>query len=250
MLFWRCESQKMIETKLDWINNKTIYEVNWRQFTDKGDIHSLKEHIPRLKEMGVGILWFMPIHPIGKENRKGELGSYYSVKDYFTVNPELGTLEEFKNLVDYIHEMDMYVILDWVANHTACDNKMVIQHPEWYTKNKFGDFQPPKGTDWSDVYDLDYSQEDLRNYMINAMEFWVKEIDIDGFRCDVAGMVPTEFWELAVAKLQSIKSVFMLAEWEEPELLDKAFHADYNWSLYHILKDKRHPSQLPCYQNL
>ena len=232
-----CGGSQMVTSKTDWINKQTIYEVNLRQYTDDGTISSFRKHLPRLKEMGFGILWFMPIHPIGEKNRKGELGSYYSVKDYFSVNPEFGSAEEFKSLVNEIHKMGMYVIIDWVANHTACDNEMVSANPEWYTRDKNGDFQPPLGTDWSDVYDLDYTSLDLRQYMINAMEYWVKEYDIDGFRCDVAGMVPTEFWESAVERLNLIKPVFMLAEWEDPELLEKAFIADYNWSLYHILKD-------------
>ena len=133
--------------------------------------------------------------------------------------------------------MGMYVIIDWVANHTACDNAMVSNNPDWYTRNKNGDFQPPPGTDWSDVYDLDFSNPDLRSYMTNAMEYWVKEFDIDGFRCDVAGMVPTDFWETTITKLGYIKPVFMLAEWEDPELLNNGFQADYSWQLYHILKD-------------
>ena len=130
----------------------------------------------------------------------------------------------------------MYVFVDWVANHTACDNAMVSENPDWYTRNKGGDFQPPLGTDWSDVYDLDFSNPDLRSYMANAMEYWVKEFDIDGFRCDVAGMVPADFWETTINKLESIKPIFMLAEWEDPELLDRGFQADYSWQLYHILK--------------
>ena len=232
-----CGERQMQTINADWINNQTIYEVNLRQYTSDGTISSFRKHLPRIKEMGFGILWFMPMHSIGEKNRKGELGSYYSVKDYFSVNSEFGTAEEFKILVEEIHEMGMYVIIDWVANHTACDNDMVFTNPEWYTKNKKGDFQPPKGTDWSDVYDLDYTKTNLRDYMIGAMEFWVKEFNIDGFRCDVAGMVPTDFWESVVQRLNSIKPVFMLAEWEDPELLEKAFQADYNWSLYHILKD-------------
>ena len=232
-----CGGSQMVTSKTDWINNQTIYEVNLRQYTEDGTISSFRQHLPRLKEMGFGILWFMPIHPIGEKNRKGELGSYYSVKDYFSVNPEFGTAEEFKSLVNEIHKMGMYVIIDWVANHTACDNEMVSANPEWYTKDKNGRFQPPLRTDWSDVYDLDYTNLELRQYMIDAMEYWVKVYDIDGFRCDVAGMVPTDFWESAVERLNLMKSVFMLAEWEDPELLEKAFKADYNWSLYHILKD-------------
>jgi len=221
----------------DWINDQTIYEVNLRQYTNDGTISAFRKHLPRLKDMGIGILWFMPLHPIGEKNRKGELGSYYSVKDYFSINSEFGTAEEFKTLVDDIHKLGMYVIIDWVANHTACDNEMVALNPEWYTKNDNGKFQPPTGTDWDDVYDLDYSRADLRDYMARAMEYWVTEFDIDGFRCDVAGMVPTDFWEATIEKLNLVKPVFMLAEWEDPELCEKAFKSDYNWSLYHILKD-------------
>jgi glycosidase len=179
----------------------------------------------------------MPIQPIGTVNRKGPLGSYYSVQDYYGINPDFGTLDEFRFLVDEIHELDMYVILDWVANHTAWDNPMASEHPEWYTKNDDGFFQPPLGTDWDDVIDLDYSNDDLRAYMTDAMEYWVREVGIDGFRCDVAGMVPTDFWESVTPALQKIKPVFMLAEWDDPELLENAFHADYNSGLYHILKD-------------
>ena len=185
----------------DWINDQTIYEVNLRQYTSDGTIASFRNHLPRLKEMGIGILWFMPIHPIGEINRKGELGSYYSVKDYFSVNPEFGTAEEFRSLVHEIHGMGMYVILDWVANHTACDNELVTTNPDWYTKNENQNFQPPSGTDWSDVYDLDFGQNGLRGYMTSAMEYWVREFDIDGFRCDVAGMVPSDFWETTIKKL-------------------------------------------------
>ena len=224
-------------TSPEWSNNLTIYEVNLRQYTPQGTLRAFREHLPRLKSLGVGILWFMPIQPIGTVNRKGTLGSYYSVQDYYGINPDFGTLDEFRSLVDEIHELDMYVILDWVANHTAWDNPMASEHPEWYTKNDEGNFQPPPGTNWDDVIDLDYSNDDLRAYMTDVMEYWVQEIDIDGFRCDMAGMVPTDFWESVTPALQKIKPVFMLAEWDDPELLENAFHADYNWGLYHVLKD-------------
>ena len=184
--------------------------------------------------MGIEILWFMPIHPIGEVNRKGHLGSYYSVKDYFDVNPEFGTLNEFKALVKEIHEMDMFIILDWVANHTAWDNQLIEKHPDWYTKNSQGVFTPPSGTDWSDVVDLNYNSIDVHDYMFSAMEYWIKEFNIDGFRCDVASMVPLQFWENSVLKLNKIKPIFMLAESDDPELIEQAFHADYNLSLIHI----------------
>ena len=224
-------------TSPEWSNNLTIYEVNLRQYTPQGTIRAFREHLPRLKSLGVGILWFMPIQPIGTVNRKGTLGSYYSVQDYYGIYPDFGTLDEFRSLVDEIHELDMYVILDWVSNHTAWDNPMASEHPEWYTKNDEANFPPPPGTAWDDVIDLDYSNDDLRAYMTDVMEYWVREIDIDGFRCDMAGMVPTDFWESVTPALQKIKPVFMLAEWDDPELLENALHADYNWGLYHVLKD-------------
>lgn len=220
-----------------WFNDKTIYEVNLRQYTEEGTIQAFRSHLPRLKNMGVGILWMMPIHPIGEINRKGNLGSYYSIKNYYEINPEFGTLNEFKNLVDEIHELGMYVIIDWVANHTSWDNAIVSSNPEWYTKDSNGNFMPPKDTDWSDVIDLDFSKSPLRRYMIDAMKYWIKEIDIDGFRCDVAGMVPNDFWEKSIKELNQIKTIFMLAEWEDPKLLKAGFNADYNWTLYHALKD-------------
>ena len=219
-----------------WSKNIGIYEVNLRQFTPEGTFVSFEKHLPRLKELGVGILWLMPIHPIGELNRKGTLGSYYSVKDYKAVNPEFGTLEEFKALVDKIHSMGMYVIIDWVANHSAWDNVWVKSHPEFYARDKEGNFVPPV-PDWRDVIDFDYSNKELWNYMIDAMKFWVEGADIDGFRCDVAAMVPTEFWNKARAELEKAKPVFMLAEAREPELHEFAFDMTYNWKLKNIFNE-------------
>ena len=158
-----CGEKPMKAVSKTWFNDQTIYEVNIRQYTEEGTIQAFRSHLPRLKSMGVGILWMMPVHPIGEINRKGTLGSYYSVKNYYEINPEFGTLNEFKNLVDEIHEHGMYVIIDWVANHTSWDNSIVSSNPEWYTKDINGNFMPPKDTDWSDVVDLDFSknQEDL-----------------------------------------------------------------------------------------
>jgi glycosidase len=217
----------------DWSYNKTIYEVNTRQFTGEGTFKAFEKHLPRLKEMGVGILWLMPIHPIGEKNRKGKLGSYYSVKDYKAVNSEFGTLKEFKVLVDKIHKMGMYIIIDWVANHTAWDNNWMIEHPEYYTQDSLGNFIPPV-PDWSDVADLNYDNKELWAVMINALTFWVKEYDIDGYRCDVAGMVPIEFWIEARKELDKIKPVFMLAEWDTPEM-HKAFDMTYDWGTHKLM---------------
>ncbi|MFC2094190.1 alpha-amylase family glycosyl hydrolase [Bacteroidota bacterium] len=217
----------------DWSYNKTIYEVNTRQFTGEGTFKAFEKHLPRLKELGVGILWLMPIHPIGEKNRKGTLGSYYSVKDYKAVNPEFGTSDEFKALVDKIHNMGMYVIIDWVANHTAWDNIWMIEHPEFYTQDSLGNFIPPV-PDWSDVADLNFDNKELWTAMIDALKFWVEEYDIDGYRCDVAGMVPIEFWLKAKRELDKIKPLFMLAEWDTPEM-HEAFDMTYDWSTHKLM---------------
>lgn len=220
----------------EWSRNATIYEVNLRQFTPEGTFKAFESHLPRLKEMGVDILWLMPIHPIGEKNRKGSMGSFYAVRDYYGVNAEFGTMDDFKSLVKKIHEMGMYVIIDWVANHSAWDNALAADHPEWYSKTPEGDFQPTPWYDWDDIIDFDYEQQGIREYMTEALKFWVRETDIDGYRCDVAGFMPTDFWENARQELDLIKPVFMLAEWESRDLHKKAFDMTYSWSLW----DKMH----------
>lgn len=220
----------------DWAVNAAIYEVNVRQYTPEGTFAAFKNHLPRLKELGVDILWLMPINPIGEKNRKGTLGSYYSVKDYKEINPEFGNKNDFKNLVDEIHRQGMYVIIDWVANHTAWDHDWVIIHPEYYTKDSIGNFVPPVA-DWADVIDLNYDNKNLRKEMIDALSYWVKEFNIDGYRCDVAGMIPTEFWNDARTELDKIKPVFMLAEWETADLHEKAFEMTYAWEIHRMLNN-------------
>ncbi len=228
------EKNKEIQTRPpSWARNSVIYEVNLRQFTNDGSIKAFTAELPRLKKLGVDILWMMPMHPIGVKNKKGSLGSYYAVKDYLDINPEFGTKEDFRKMVDEAHKLGMYVIIDWVANHTAWDNQMIVDHPDWYTLDENGNMVSPY--DWSDVADLNYDKAELRSYMTNAMMYWVKEMDIDGFRCDVAGMVPTDFWEQTRDSLESIKPVFMLAEAEDTALLQEAFDADYGWTLMHVL---------------
>lgn len=221
----------------DWSYNKTIYEVNLRQYSPGGSIKEFREHLPRLKEMGVGILWFMPIHPVGVVNRKGTLGSYYSVKDYKDIDPAYGTKDEFKALVNEIHSMGMYIIIDWVANHTSWDNPWAASNPEFYAKDKEGKFTPPTGTDWSDVIQLNYNNQPMRLAMMDALEYWVREFGIDGYRCDVAAMVPLDFWEGVYKKLSAIKPVFMLAEAHEPALHKNAFHMTYAWDAFNLMKD-------------
>lgn len=220
----------------EWSKNSNIYEVNIRQYTPEGTFNAFAEHLPRLKKMGVDILWLMPINPIGEKNRKGSLGSYYAVKDYYAINPEYGTKEDFKNLINKIHELGMHVIVDWVANHSAWDNKLITEHPEWYTQNDKGEIIPPV-PDWTDVADFNYDVPKMREYMINALKYWVKNFNIDGYRCDVAGMVPIDFWNRARYELDQIKPVFMLAEANEPELHEYAFDMTYAWSMHFLWND-------------
>jgi glycosidase len=218
-------------------NKSNIYEVNIRQYTPEGTFKAFETHIPRLKKMGVDILWLMPIFPISEKNRKGSLGSYYSVGDYKKVNPLFGTEEDFKSLMKTAHDNNMLVILDWVANHTGWDNPWITEHPDWYTKDKDGKTTVPEGTDWSDVADLNYDNPELRKGMIEAMKYWVEKFDVDGFRCDVAGMMPTDFWNTASEELDKVKPMFMLAEAEQLDLHEKAFDMGYAWSLHHIMNE-------------
>lgn len=223
-----------VEKKLpSWAENANIYEVNIRQYTDEGTIKAFEAHLPRLQEMGVKILWLMPIQPIGKKNRKGSLGSYYSISDYAAVNPEFGTLDDVKRLVQKAHDSEMYVILDWVANHSAWDNPWV-KNEGWYTLDSIGNMIPPV-PDWSDVADLNYDNHDMRAAMIRAMKFWITETDMDGFRCDMAGMVPADFWPAVRSTLDQIKPVFMLAEGEGPQYHD-AFDMSYTWEIHHTMR--------------
>jgi glycosidase len=217
-------------THPEWCKNAAIYQINTRQFTEEGTFQAAQQELPRLKALGVDILWLMPIHEIGVKNRKGTLGSPYSVKDYYSVNPEFGTLEDLKNFVKAAHRQGMYVILDWVANHTAWDNALATEHPDWYEKDWKGDFRPTPWWDWSDIIDLDYSKPEVRKYMTEALKYWVAEADIDGYRCDVAGFVPVEFWNNIRRELDAIKPVFMLAEWESRDLHAEAFDMSYAWS--------------------
>lgn len=217
----------------DWSYNKAIYEVNVRQYSNEGTFKAFDKHLPRLKELGADILWFMPINPIGRKNRKGTLGSYYSIKNYKEVNPEFGSLDEFKSMVNLVHKMGMYVIIDWVANHTAWDNPWIEEHPDFYSTDSTGNIISPN-PDWTDVADLNYENKELWSEMIDALKFWVEECDIDGYRCDVAGMVPIEFWIEARTELEKIKNVFMLAEWDTPEI-HLAFDMSYDWDLHKTL---------------
>lgn len=219
----------------DWAKDAVLYQLNIRQFTEEGTFAAAEEQLDRLADLGIDIIWLMPIHPIGEKNRKGTLGSPYSVKDYYGVNPEFGTLDDLRSFVDAAHARGMHVILDWVANHTAWDNQLVFDHPEWYERDWDGDLMPTRWWDWSDIIDLDYSQPGLREYMAGAMRYWVEKVGIDGYRCDVAGYIPLDFWEDVRTELDSIKPVFMLGEFDQRDIHARAFDASYAWEWKNIM---------------
>ena len=238
-----------------------IYEVNIRQYSPEGTFNAFTKDIPQLKELGVKIIWVMPIFPISQTKRKATggddskfasempkeeqhkyLGSYYAVSDFKKVNPEFGTIEDFRNLVKTAHDNGMYVILDWVPNHTGWDHVWIKEHPEFYTKNAKGEIIDPinpetgKSWGWSDVADLNYDNKELRKEMTSDMLHWIKNENIDGFRCDVAGNVPLDFWQQAIPQLRREKNIFMLAEAWEPELLkDGLFDMAYGWEVHHTM---------------
>jgi glycosidase len=214
----------------EWALTANIYEVNLRQYTADGTFTAFGEELPRLRDMGVDILWFMPITPISKEKRQGALGSYYACSDYTSVNPEFGSLEDFKRLVTTAHLLGFKVLVDWVANHTGWDHTWTKERPEFYKKNGQGEFYEEYG--WIDVIDLDYKNEELRKEMIMAMRFWVRECSIDGFRCDMAHLVPLDFWIAARTALDKEKKLFWLAECEEPKY-HRVFDATYTWQFLH-----------------
>ena len=222
------------KTQPDWIENAVIYEANLRQGTSERNLKGLQKRLPALKDLGVDIVWLMPIHPISEVNRKGTLGSYYAVKDYKDVNPEFGTIQDLKEFVRTAHTLGMKVILDEVCNHTGCNNAWVTEHPEYYAKNEKGEMYGP--FDWTDTYKLDYSNPATVAAMADALKFWITEADIDGYRCDEAGEVPTFFWEQTIPELNAIKPVFMLAEASKPELLN-SFNADYAWPMKDVFND-------------
>jgi glycosidase len=213
-------------TPTDWASGANIYEVNVRQYTPEGNFKGFMQHLPRLRDMGVEILWLMPITPISVKERQGSLGSYYACSTYTDINPEYGKLEDFKVLVEEAHRLGFKLIIDWVANHTGYDHHWTTEHPDWYKKDDQGNFVELNG--WADVIDLDYHSKPMREEMIKAMQFWVKEYDIDGFRCDMAHLVPLDFWEEARTACDEIKPLFWLAE-SDVLHYHPVFDATYCW---------------------
>lgn len=214
-----------------WSLNASIYEVNLRQYTPEGTFQAFERELPRLRDMGVTILWFMPVTPIGREKRIGSLGSYYAASSYTETNPEFGTVKDFRALVAHAHQLGFRVIIDWVANHTAWDHPWTTTHPGFYKRNQRGEFYDAHG--WNDVIDLNYYDHALRKEMIRSMEFWVKECDIDGFRCDMAHLVPLDFWRDARRALDAVKPLFWLAETEQQNY-QHVFDCSYAWHWLHL----------------
>ncbi len=240
------------------LESAVIYEANIRQYSPEGSFNAFTQDIPKLKELGVKILWVMPIFPISHTKRKATgdkfaseikdpkerekyLGSYYAVTDFRKINPEFGNIDDFRKLVKTAHENGIYVVIDWVPNHTGWDHIWIKEHPDFYTKNAKGEITEPLKEDgtpvgWADVADLNYDNKDLRKTMIADMKYWIDNENIDGFRCDVAGSVPTDFWEQAIPELRKEKNIFMLAEAWEPELMkDHLFDMAYGWDTHHIM---------------
>jgi glycosidase len=236
------------------LENAIIYEANIRQYSPEGTFNEFTKDIPQLKELGVKIIWLMPVFPISEKNRKATgdllvediadekerekyLGSYYAIADYDKVNPDLGTKDDLKKLIQTAHDNGMYVILDWVANHTGWDHVWMKTNPDFYTKDENGNIIHPAGTDWTDTADLNYENEALWDAMATSMTNWVSNVNIDGFRCDVAHEVPTAFWNYVVPQLKDIKPIFMLAESEKKDLFIEAFDMGYNWEGHHIMNE-------------
>ena len=217
----------------DWVRDGVIYEIYPRAFSQQGNFNAITARLDQLKDLGVTILWLMPIHPIGQEKKKGTIGSPYAVRDYYAINPDYGTADDLKRLVREAHARGLKVIIDIVANHTSWDS-VLMKHPEFYKRDAKGNITYPY--DWYDIAALNYGNQELRRYMTEMLKYWLREFDLDGFRCDVAGEVPTDFWESARVELEKIKpDIVMLAEAHKAELLVKAFDLDYSWPLHTAL---------------
>ena len=224
---------------VDWVLDSNIYEVNLRQYTPEGTLQAFQQHLPRLKQMGIEVLWFMPLTPISNKKRKGTLGSYYACSSYTEINPEYGSKEDFHGLVQHAHELGLKIVIDWVANHTGYDHEWTITYPEFYKKNSEGQFFDQHG--WDDVIDLDYSNQHMRKAMIESMRFWIETYNIDGFRCDMAMLTPVDFWLQARSELQQTKALFWLAELDPLDDLAymSVFDAAYTWKWMNAAKETK-----------
>lgn len=219
----------------EWSRKALLYEMNVRQLTPAGTLRAAQRRLKGLRELGVDAVWLMPIYPIGEEGRKGSLGSYYSISDYSAVNSELGAMADLDNFVRAAHRLGMKVLLDWVANHTARDNRWITEHPDWY---EWEHGAPKVPCDWTDTAKLNYANHAVWEAQVEAMKFWLTEHAIDGFRCDMAMLVPTEFWNYTATELRKVKEdLFLLCEAEQRDLTEQAFDAHYGWQLHHLMND-------------
>ena len=231
-------SKQAARSTQEWVRDGVIYELYPRAFSLQGNFNGITGRLDELKDLGITILWLMPIHPIGQEKKKGSIGSPYAVRDYYAINPDYGTKEDFKKLISESHRRGMKVIIDIVANHTSWDS-VLMKTPEFYKRDAKGNITYPH--DWFDIAALNYSNRELHRYMTDMLKYWIREFDLDGFRCDVAGEVPTDFWENARLELDKINpDIFLLAEAHKPELLLKAFDLDYSWPLHSALTNVLH----------
>lgn len=230
-------SKETARSSQDWVRDAVIYQIWERAYSQKGDFNGVTNDLDRIKSLGVDVLWLMPVNPIGQAKKKGTIGSPYAVRDYYGINPDYGTSADLKRLVAEAHKRNLKVIVDVVLNHTAWDNDLITKHPEFYKKNEKGEIVPPVA-DWADVAGLDYSKPELRRYIIDMLKSWVRDYDIDGYRCDVALMIPIDFWDQARAEVDKVKhNTIWLAEAEKPELLVHAFDLDYAWNMHGTLTE-------------
>lgn len=228
------KTAKIIKGQPAWIQQGNIYEVNVRQYTKEGTLNAFAKHLNRLKKMGVQTVWFMPINPISKVDRKGTLGSYYAVSDYTSVNPEFGTFKDFKKIVQSIHSKGMKVIIDWVPNHTGADHRWLTEQPDFFVKDRDGN--AAMAMDWADTRQLNYKNRVMQDSMIAAMKYWIANTDIDGFRVDVAWNIPASFWRKCIPQLKKMKSIFMLAEGDSAYLPQSGFDAVYPWHMFKMME--------------
>ncbi len=236
--------QPFLAPDTSWVRRSAIYEVFVRDFSPSGDLRGVLRGLGRIQGSGADVVWLMPIHPVGTLNRKPPLGSPYSVRDYRAINPAFGTPADFRALVRGVHGRGMKIIIDWVPNHTSWDNVWVKAHPEFYVRNERGEMSVPRNergelTDWTDVAQLDYRNPALRREMIAAMRFWLEEYGIDGFRVDVAGFVPDDFWREALPALRGAvpRPILLLAEWGDRRMHRLGFDLSYAWDMYSTLKE-------------
>ena len=226
-------AQQVARPVRDWVRDGVIYEIYPRAFSQQGNFNAITARLDELKDLGVTIIWLMPIHPIGQEKKKGTIGSPYAVRDYYAINPDYGTADDLKRLIREAHARGLKVIIDIVANHTSWDS-VLMKHPEYYKHDAQGNITYPH--DWYDIAALNYDNRELRRYMTDMLKHWLREFDLDGFRCDVAGEVPTDFWENARRELEQLKpDIVMLAEAHKAELQVTAFDLDYSWPLHTAL---------------